>query len=325
MTWIDMARGTAIILVVFGHVWRGLFESEIISDHDLFRHVDQAIYLFHMPVFFILSGFVFRTGKRQTAGAFIKGRALRLLYPLVIWYYAFVGVKILMSSHVNTAFSLDRLLSFPVPFGTHLWFLYALLLIQIICMPLAFTQTRRQILTFSLLIITTALLVKYGVGFFNIWLNQSISYLPYFLVGVVMKELSSRDRLRAITPNALILLGGGAFCLAELLRFIDAPIAAPFLILGLPAAIGFILLVAGVCARYSQSLATGVLTRLGRSSMAIYLAHIFFTAFSRTALVETGVENLWFHLLIGTSVGVLGPMLLEFASIKMRLNRVLGF
>ena len=72
--WLDAIRGIAIVLVVFGHVWRGLESSGLIASQTLFQSLDRAIYLFHMPVFFILSGLLFeRTVKRNgVAGSFVR-------------------------------------------------------------------------------------------------------------------------------------------------------------------------------------------------------------------------------------------------------------
>jgi fucose 4-O-acetylase-like acetyltransferase len=320
-----MARGAAIVMVVLGHVWRGLAGGGLIVNEGLFRHVDQAIYLFHMPVFFILSGFVFRSGGHLTPIGFLKGRVRRILYPLLLWYYLFVSLNILMSPYVNTAFDLDRLLGLPVPFGTQFWFLYALLVIQLACMPLAFASTRRQILGFVLLATCAALLHKYGFGFFNPWLHQAISYLPFFLLGVFAKEIVFQNWLFGVAPRNLVLWGGGMFLLAELLRLSGAPVPAPLLLLGMPAAIGFILIIAGISFFPAQGRVSTVLMILGQASMAIYLAHVFFTAFSRVALQAVGVQDLWAHLLLGTLLGVIGPLVLLSLADKLSLRRILGF
>lgn len=320
-----MARGAAIVLVVLGHVWRGLGGVELDVEGDLFQHVDQAIYLFHMPVFFLLSGFVFRSGSRPTPDGFLKGRALRILYPLLLWYYLFIGLNVLMSSYVNTAFGLDRLLGLPVPFGTQFWFLYALLVIQLICMPLAFAGTRRQVLGLTLLITCAALVAKYGFGFFNIWLHQAITYLPFFLLGVLAKEMAFQNWLSGVAPRNLLLWGGGIFVLAEVLRLSDAAVPATLLLLGMPAAIGFILMMAGGAGLSAQGRVADALVALGKASMAIYLAHVFFTAFSRIALRAAGIHDLWVHVGLGTLLGVVGPLVLLFLADRLSLRRVLGF
>ena len=46
----------AILLVVLGHVWRGLAFGGLVPE-GLFEAVDMRLYAFHMPVFFAASGF----------------------------------------------------------------------------------------------------------------------------------------------------------------------------------------------------------------------------------------------------------------------------
>ena len=77
---IDLCYVIGILLVVAGH--SGV-DSRFAST-ALFRW----IYAFHMPLFFALSGYLFRYGGgsgRVGAGTFARRRALRLLLPLVVW------------------------------------------------------------------------------------------------------------------------------------------------------------------------------------------------------------------------------------------------
>lgn len=50
--WVDYAKAIGIILVVFGHVNRGLHSSGISVSNLFFAKIDSIIYSFHMPLFF---------------------------------------------------------------------------------------------------------------------------------------------------------------------------------------------------------------------------------------------------------------------------------
>jgi len=67
---LDIAKGVGILLVVLGHnpVFR-----------ETWHPVYEAIYLFHMPLFFFLSGVTFRAGSPGEAGR-KRGRALLVPY-----------------------------------------------------------------------------------------------------------------------------------------------------------------------------------------------------------------------------------------------------
>ncbi|WP_445506455.1 acyltransferase family protein [Niallia sp. 03190] len=69
-TWIDMAKGIGIILVIMGH-----------TSNDIAQHY---FYWFHMPLFFILSGYTFKEISNTTDFvAWLKKFTKRLLIPYV--------------------------------------------------------------------------------------------------------------------------------------------------------------------------------------------------------------------------------------------------
>src|SRR5260370_3014244 len=55
ISWVDHARGIAIMLVVYRHVVIGLRRSGV-AISDTMYNVQEVFYNFRMPVFFILSG-----------------------------------------------------------------------------------------------------------------------------------------------------------------------------------------------------------------------------------------------------------------------------
>ena len=87
--YIDVARGIAIILVVLGH---GISEYE-----TGFTGLEKVIYSFHMPLFFVISGLVFRLKDNVSFCAFAKKRTKGLMLP----YLLFAGLIFL--SHVAEA------------------------------------------------------------------------------------------------------------------------------------------------------------------------------------------------------------------------------
>jgi fucose 4-O-acetylase-like acetyltransferase len=69
---IDCMKGLTIILMVIGHM-------------HLNSYVDKYIYSFHMPLFFIVSGCLYKPGKLSLN--YVKKKAQNLLLP----YFAFGG------------------------------------------------------------------------------------------------------------------------------------------------------------------------------------------------------------------------------------------
>ena len=56
IVWIDAAKGIAISLVVFGHVLGGAMARGWLDQDAFAKFVYDFIYLFHVPLFFLLSG-----------------------------------------------------------------------------------------------------------------------------------------------------------------------------------------------------------------------------------------------------------------------------
>lgn len=80
---IDFLKGMAIILMVLGHA---------LNDWPDAERVRSFIYLFHMPVFFMASGYVFNMSRvRDWQGVRDFGwkRIKRLWFPYVLWTSAF--------------------------------------------------------------------------------------------------------------------------------------------------------------------------------------------------------------------------------------------
>ena len=86
----DIAKGIAIILMVYGHTAQGGMHRRW---WDASPHVTSAIdflnafiYSFHMPVFFFVAGlFIERSLARRGPGAFTLEKIKTILYPYLLW------------------------------------------------------------------------------------------------------------------------------------------------------------------------------------------------------------------------------------------------
>jgi fucose 4-O-acetylase-like acetyltransferase len=88
LAWIDLAKGIGIALVVIGHACA---EASSIGAH----YTCDTIYLFHMPLFFMVAGYLAKAGP-------IKEYAQQRLHALIVPYlcYLFViGIPVAMGTH----------------------------------------------------------------------------------------------------------------------------------------------------------------------------------------------------------------------------------
>ena len=330
--WVDAAKGIAILLVVLGHSLRGLNSSGIVPS-DFFNALDSRIYAFHMPVFFALSGLFFARSLRQTRIApFLWQRMLRLAWPLVLWTYLFLGVKIAAGGHANTPATLSDLLVLPFPGILHLWFLWALLLIHI-----GFAATRPLLQENGYP--TLALCLFAGIGLavqipefpqpVAHWAGPALQYMVYFVLGLILGQSPLITLARPVpgwTKAASLVLFGGLLFIwplipAQALFGLARPLGS------LALTLAFLVMLAPSTSPPWPGLAAfrSGLIHLGKASMAIYLCHTIFSAFLRSALLGMGVENLWFHLIAGTLIGVIMPLVALKLARRAGLSQLLGF
>ena len=99
--WIDTGKGFGIILVVFGHVIRGLVHGQLWMWSPTSFFINGWIYAFHMPLFFFISGlFLFRAAEKLQT----------LAYPYFVWSVITLTIKTPLAGITNHA---DGLYEFP--------------------------------------------------------------------------------------------------------------------------------------------------------------------------------------------------------------------
>ncbi|WP_339950241.1 acyltransferase family protein [uncultured Albimonas sp.] len=318
-SWLDAARGIGILLVVLGHALRGLEDSPVALDPGLFATLDAAIYLFHMPLFFVLAGITFpRSAQRRPATAFLRTRLTRLLLPMLLWTYVFLAFRALAGSAANHPAGLEDLLRWPLPPYQHLWFLWALFLIQMAAFA-GFAGSRRLgwILLAVLSVAGPAALALYLVPHAVIKsVEPALSHLPFFAVGALIGVPLLVGRWRPWLGWAGLAAFGASLALADLS---PAPGDRPAFLLSLAAAVGLIAMVRGSALGRTRWAVT-----LGRNSLFIYLAHTLFSSATRIALLAVGIEDVALHVTLGVAAGVAGPLLAAPLLRRTRIGAALG-
>lgn len=128
--WVDYAKGIGIILVVFGHVNRGLYSAGIQLSGSSYLLTDSIIYSFHMPLFFFLSGLFFTQSlDKKGKTSFVISKIDTIVYPYVVWSLLQGMVEVLLSRYTNNPSSLGDVLSLFTHPRAQFWFLYALFMV----------------------------------------------------------------------------------------------------------------------------------------------------------------------------------------------------
>ncbi|MBP1807325.1 acyltransferase family protein [Rubellimicrobium aerolatum] len=110
VVWIDVAKGLGIVAVVVGHVSHGRTGAWLVAK--------EAVTLFHMPLFFLLSGLVARPLAPLTGAA---RRARSLLLPYLSFFLLLVGVVVAEQAAAGGPLTLWRTLWAAVLGGPYLY------------------------------------------------------------------------------------------------------------------------------------------------------------------------------------------------------------
>lgn len=302
--WVDVAKGLGIVLVVHGHVARGLMSAGLVPDAPWLKLIDRGIYMFHMPLFFFLAGLFFWPSRRQRSdAAFMVGKAETIVYPYLLWSLLQGGLEVMLSRFTNGAVTTDQVLALLWLPRAQFWFLYSLFLIIVVaCLLLRRDLWWRDWVVFGL-----------GVWMFldgwrlpqeyRPWLVTS--WFVYFAAGICA---SRWDWPRIASRRNWVFLAGVVGVVFWLGVQVQYP--EPTRLGGWP---GLIAAAAGIAFAVSLSLllcwrpgrlSAGLLS-LGRASMAIYLMHILVGAAVRTALAKgLHVHDLGIHLVAGLALGL---------------------
>ncbi len=74
--WVDDVKVIACILVVLGHFFQSMTKSNILPENGLYQWFNTTIYYFHVPLFFICSGYLYQKySKVNSVGSWCKNVA----------------------------------------------------------------------------------------------------------------------------------------------------------------------------------------------------------------------------------------------------------
>ena len=95
LDWLQVYRAIITIFVVWGHI------VLLGQQSDIFNVTNRMIYLFHMPAFFAMSGFLFGLKESTTEPAVIvKKKLVSLGIPYLFFSFFYLFVKLFIQNVV---------------------------------------------------------------------------------------------------------------------------------------------------------------------------------------------------------------------------------
>lgn len=319
--YIDTLKGVAIVLVLIGH-------------RSFHPNVTYFIYLFHMPLFFFLSGFLDKM-KYQSWGEIVRKKGARLLYPYVVF-----GILILI---YNTVFDLvmgniteDKLWKRIVALvygnciwennsdyiGT-LWFLVALFIASLfsyIIYQLSSKQNKVLMISICLFLllagaVSSCVKQKYGIRL--PWcMDVAFVATLFYLLGIWWRTWEGRKKLETIFVGMTLFVIGTVLGLLNMyymkandyadLRIdmlnMNYGILPVFVISAGAMSVGALI----ICKRFCSKCRLGVFEWFGKLSLLIMIDHIYIFQIFNLALnkLEINYWLLFFPICLFLSVSI---------------------
>lgn len=167
--WIDCVKGIGIFLVVLGHIYKD-------------NYVGQWIYSFHMPLFFMLSGYLMfkkSVDWKYGGASYLVKKTKNLLWSFALFRILLVIYWLLIESKFR-----------ELDLGP-IWFLLVLYLVEILTFPI--TSTFRKLKGLSLFVLSFSFLFLVvrnytSFGWLLMWCNASV----WFVLGMLMKGIEEK-------------------------------------------------------------------------------------------------------------------------------------
>lgn len=193
ISWIDTAKGIGVFLVVYGHM----------LDWGFFSTAERAIYSFHMPLFFILSGFVMFGAKRESLVKFFQKNILRLLIPTVIYVLMFLP-SYLLESYEGIHKLIIRMTYYDGRFSVNVpcWFFIVLFEVKVIERILK-TADRTRITRVISMLLTFALgylLYRSKNIFLPFGINRCVTAFGFCQVGIFLRDFYENSERKFSLP-----------------------------------------------------------------------------------------------------------------------------
>lgn len=203
VSWIDICRGVAILLVLYGHLFN--------TDNQRY-----LIYAFHMPLFFFISGLVFKPPSQKSIIEISKKYSKQLLIPYVI--FALLTYLFAFVSHTAGDISFTGILYqlFGIVYGNGndgmlgynvvLWFLPCLFITKLTFALLTRITKKGTVLSIVLgIFAVSGALVSYFLPWVKLPFGFEVALIGITFFGAGYVVMSNKKRVQFILKQKILL------------------------------------------------------------------------------------------------------------------------
>ena len=299
--WVDDVKVIACILVVLGHFFQSMTKANILPENNLYGWFNTTIYYFHVPLFFICSGYLYQKyGKVNSVGSWCKNvakKALALGVPYATFTTATWVLKKVFSSSVNDQIGGlgDTLFFHPTaPY----WYLYALFFIFLVTPTFSSVKAAAVGLIVAL---AAKVLILTGGGYSVYAVSAVLSNEIWFVLGMSICAFNVQLKGRKVKGTIF----GMLFIILSIVVYtVEIGSSVISFAMGLLACVAVILMAAGFEEKFGRGM-----DFLAKYTMPIFLMHTLFAAPMRSILMKIGIENDVIHVVLGLGISFAGPIM----------------
>lgn len=300
------------VLVILGHSTNSMPSSDW-----YYVFTKEWIYLFHMPLFFFVSGylFTFKGGLKNTEyDKFIKNKFKRLIYPYLFWNISFIIPKLISQGYIddNISFNLNTISELLlVPRQNilgHTWFLVALFIIftfSFIYDNLFFKnyENKRYIILMVSFLTVTMYMFPIPTDIFA--LRDISKNFVFFWTGMLLGKVEVNYIFNVLQKKFTFII----LSIVTLLFTIVTLQQSSVKIISLITAISTILLLFSLPIYFN--IKNEIIEKLAKTSFDIYILHWPFMILTRIILFQIMKMNYIIVILMMIITGYFGPLLVK--------------
>lgn len=314
---IDLVKGFAIILAVIGHAFPDAVKGFwIAGQNSIASSLYYFIYSFHMPLFFMCSGFLLfpKLIVKENLESQIKSRFKRLMIPYLFLSFIYLGGKMMDDVLADNALSDNPVLG--IIFGNSpcfgAWFLWSLFFVSVIVLSLRKVNIW---LLFVLFLAITYIPLHLDANFKGV--TSIMSNTMWLLMGCIVRKYYNYISMYL---NKYVMLSSFMVILlihiyADYITFQNVIFTRSVTIIktlmGIVAAYSLCYILA---LKYKESIISQMLQTCGNYCMDIYIISMFVLVPLRILYVNVGLMNfipyyLW--VVIASILGTILPVIIS--------------
>lgn len=308
---------------MLGHVADGYLDDNSFPDSSYMIYcIYNVIYAFHMPLFMMISGFVFFTAYFDESSLPNQKRIHRQVLNLVAVYFIFSipfgFFKVICGRFVNKGVDIrDVLMIWAKPI-TPYWYLYTLIGLYLI-----FSIKKINLIDKRIILVVTlcTALISQFIHFEYFELTGVMYYSMFFYIGMIYKKnkpLNNGWLVAALFVFSVVLMAmfwDKAYDTGISIGYM--PIVKLFVAFGIILAIWFVFEHVGFLAN------NPLLKFCGRYSLEIYVIHCVFTAGFRTIFPKIGITNVYLSIILNFIISTTIPILFSMLCKKLNIHGLL--